>query len=113
MITLDKDRLYYPDFLVMTVRNTGNTDIDLDRPLLVFSDFWMKRKFRINGTNKYTFYPLYLGVGETHDLRIDLNYFYRYDRKLKKYPKTKIVVFNVKGKRLAEKSVFLRKTLFR
>ena len=59
------------------------------------------------------FYPLYLEKGKNHTLDIDLYRFYRHDKGLKKYPKVKIVVFDVKGRRLAGKAVFLRKTLFK
>lgn len=110
-IELEKDRLYYPDELKLTVRNTGNVDIDLDRPLLIFDSFWLKRKFRLKGFENRSFYPLYLIKSKTHTLNIDLNHFYSYDKKLKRYPKVKVALFNVKGSRLGSISVYLRKTL--
>ena len=112
-IELGKDRLYYPDYLTLNVKNTGNTDIDLDRPLLVFDNFWLKRKFRLSGSNNRVFYPLYMSKGYNHTLNIDLNHFYSYDKKLKRYPKVKITISNVKGKRLGSSSIFLRKTLIK
>jgi len=59
-VELEKDRVYYPDRLRLKIKNTGNTDLDIDRPLLIFDRFWIKRNFRINGSNNRTFYPLYL-----------------------------------------------------
>lgn len=112
-IELGKDALYYPDNLELIVRNTGNTDLDLDKPLLILDNFWLKRKFRLKGMDNRTFYPLYLEKGKTHQLKIDLNRFYSHDKSLKKFPKAKITVFDVKGKRLGSKSVYLRKTLFK
>jgi len=112
-IELDKNRLYYPDYLILNIKNIGNTDIDLDRPLLVFDNFWLKRKFRLKGIESRTFYPLYMVKGYTHTLNIDLNHFYLYDKKLKRYPKVKITIFNVKGKRLGSNSIYLRKTLIK
>jgi hypothetical protein len=112
-IELDKDRLYYPDYLTLNVKNVGNTDIDLDRPLLVFDNFWLKRKFRLKGIDNRTFYPLYMVKGYNHTLNIDLNHFYSYDKKLKSYPKVKITIFNVKGRRLGSNSIYLRKTLIK
>lgn len=112
-ISLEKDALYYPDYLKLTVKNTGNTDIDLDRPLLVFDNFWLKRKFRLKGMENRNFYPLYLEKGKTHSLNIDLARFYRHDKSLKRFPKVKLLVTNVKGKKLGSRSVFLRKTLFK
>jgi hypothetical protein len=112
-VELEKDRVYYPDNLQLTIKNKGNSDIDLDRPLLVFDNFWLKRKFRLKGFANYSFYPLFLEKGKTHTLPIDLNRFYSHDKSLKKFPKTKVVVYNVKGKKLGSTSVFLRKTLFK
>lgn len=112
-VVLEKDSLYYPDNLKLKIRNSGNSDVDLDRPLLVFDNFWLKRKFKLKGTSHHTFYPLFLEKGKTHTLQIDLTRFYSHDKSLKKFPKAKVSVFNVKGKRLGSKSVFLRKTLFK
>ncbi|MDX1285911.1 MAG: hypothetical protein R3182_12900 [Draconibacterium sp.] len=112
-VNLDKDSLYYPDYLELTVKNSGNVDVDMDKPLLVFDNFWLKRKFRLKGMDNRSFYPLYLEKGKTHTLKIDLNRFYFHDKSLKKFPKAKIIVYNVKGKNLGSKSVYLRKTLFK
>lgn len=112
-IELEKDSLYYPDNLTLIVKNTGNTDIDFDQPLLIFDNFWLKRKFKLKGMANRTFYPLYLEKGKIHTLQIDLNRFYSHDKSLKKFPKAKISVSDVKGRRLGNKSVYLRKTLFK
>jgi len=112
-LELEKDRLYYPDYLKLTVKNSGNTDIDLDRPLLIFDNFWLKRKFRLKGMDNRLFYPLYLEKGKIHTLDIDLYHFYSHDKSLKKFPKVKIIVSDVNGKRLGSRVVFLRKTLFK
>lgn len=112
-IKLEKDANFYPDNLILTVKNNGTTAIDLDQPLLVFDNFWLKRKFKLKGMDNYNFYPLYLESGKTHQLKIDLNRFYTHDKSLKKFPKTKIYLKDVKGKKLGNKAVFLRKTLVR
>lgn len=112
-VELNKDRLYYPDKLQLIVKNTGNTYVDLDRPMLIFDKFWMQRKFRLNGSGNRIFYPLYLEKGQEHTLEIDINRFYYHDKLLKRFPKIKIIIYDVKGKRLGSNSVYLRKTLFR
>lgn len=112
-ITLDKDALYYPSNLSLTVKNKGNSDLDIDKPLLVFDNFWLKRKFRLKGQDNYSFYPLYLEKGKTHTLQINLDRFYSHDKKLRKFPKAKVFLTDVKGKKLGSKSIFLRKTLFK
>lgn len=111
-IELQKNRLYYPDFLQLTIANTGNTDVDIDTPLLIFSGLWYSRKFKLKGINNASIYPLYLVAGQNHSLPIDLNRFYGFDKKLKKLPRVKIVVSEVNGKRLGSKKVLLRQTLF-
>ncbi|HDR52584.1 MAG TPA: hypothetical protein ENN90_13365 [Mariniphaga anaerophila] len=111
-VELTKDRMYYPDFLELTVTNTGKTDVDIDTPLLVFSGMWYSRKFKLKGTNNNHYYPLYLMQGQNHTLNIDLNRFYGFDRTLKKLPRVRVVVSEVSGKRLGSRKVLLRKTLF-
>lgn len=112
-VELEKDRLYFPDVLKLKVKNIGNADIDMDKPLLVFDNFWLKRKFKIKGMENRSFYPLYLEKGKIHTLEIDINRFYYHDKSLKKFPKAKIIIYDVKGKRLGSNSVYLRKTLFK
>ncbi len=112
-VEITKDRVYFPDNLSLTVSNTGNVDVDLDRPLLIFDNFWLKRNFRIKGMHNRTFYPLYLVKGKIHTLDIDLARFYNHDKKLRKYPKIKIKINDVNGKSLGQASVYLRKTLIR
>lgn len=113
VIELVKDRIYYPDLIKMTVTNKGNADIDLEQPLLMFRNMWGKRKFRIKGTNRFSFYPLLLEPGKSHEVTIDLNHFYKHDKRLKKYPRITVVVSEVNGKRFRPQSIMLRKTLFR
>ena len=108
-----KNRLYFPDFLTLVIRNTGTADVDIERPLMIFKSLLMKRKFRLKGLAGYHFYPLYLSAGNEHTLQIDLNRFYQHDKHLKRYPEISVEIYSVKGKKLGRKSVMLRKTLFR
>lgn len=112
-LTLEKSSLYYPDELKLTVKNTGNSAIDLEKPLLVFDNFWLKRKFKIKGQDNYSFYPLFLEKGKTHTLQISIDRFYQHDKRLRKYPKLKLVISDVNGKKLGSTSVFIRKTFFK
>lgn len=111
-VELTKDRVYYPDFLELTVTNTGKTDVDIDTPLLIFSGMWYSRKFKLKGTNNNHYYPLYLMQGQNHTLNIDLNRFYGFDKTLKRLPRVKVAVLDVNGKTLGSRKVLLRKTLF-
>jgi hypothetical protein len=111
-VELAKDRMYYPDYIELTVTNTGKTDVDIGTPLLVFSGMWYSRKFKLKGTNNNHYYPLYLTKGQTHSLDIDLHRFYGFDKTLKRLPRVKVVVSDVNGKKLGSRKVLLRKTLF-
>lgn len=112
-LELSKDRKYYPDVLTAEIINIGRLDVDIDQPMLIFTSFWMKRKFRLKGTLRHTFYPLFLESGKRHTLQIDLNHFYRHDRGLKRYPQVRLEIYEVGGRKLISRSVMLRKTLFR
>lgn len=112
-LSLEKDKLYFPDTLKMKVVNTGKTDIDLDIPVLTFSRFIIHRNFKLKGANQYRFYPLLLEPGKVHDLVIDLNRFYKYDSHLRRFPKISVMVRSLDGSSKASKSVRIRKTLFR
>ena len=112
-IELKKDTLYYPDELILTINNVGEKPVDIEQPMLVFSSIWVKRKFRLKGTNNASFYPLYLDKEQSHTLTIDLNRFYAHSKSLKRLPKAKVVIFEVNGRKLGSQSVYLRKTLFK
>jgi len=111
--TLEKNRVYFPDYLTLSIRNTGSSDVDIDRPLVVFESFLVKRNFRLKGIDGYHFYPLYLEAGKAHHLRIDLSRFYLYDKHLKRFSKITVVISSMQGKILSKKSLMVRKTLFR
>lgn len=112
-VSLEKNKLYYPDYLILRVTNSGNCDVDLDRPLVTFSNIWLKRNFRLKGTDRYHFYPLLLEQGKTHELSIDLAPFYRHDKRLKGFPRVTVSVNEVGSTRAVSQSVMLRKTLLR
>lgn len=111
-VELKKDRLYYPRNLELIITNQGKTDVDLGNPMLVLSSIWVTRKFKLKGTNKNWYYPLYLMKDQTHTLNIDLHRFYGFDRTLKRLPRARVVVKDVKGRQLGSRKVLLRKTLF-
>lgn len=112
MVDLKKDRLYYPRYLELTITNQGKSDVDLGNPMLVLSSIWVTRKFKLKGTNKNWYYPLYLMKGQSHRLTIDLHRFYGFDRTLKGLPRARVLVKDVKGRKLGSRKVLLRKTLF-
>lgn len=111
-VEVKKDKLYRPRYLELIITNNGKSDIDLGNPLLILKGFWYSRKFKLKGNGNNWYYPLYLMKDQSHTLNIDLQRFYGFDKTLKRLPKVKIVVNDVKGRRLGSKQVLLRKTLF-
>lgn len=108
---IEKDKKYYPESLKLIIRNKGNMDVDIDSPLLVFDNFWYKKKFKLKGSDGYSYYPLFLEKGKAHIHNVHLPKFYTLYKKLSGYPKIKISIYELNGKLLISRSVYLRKTL--
>lgn len=112
-ILLDKDRLYMPKTLYLTVKNAGDEPIDINNPLVVFSHYLIKRKLKLKGSEGHNYYPLLLDPGMSHELGIDMDSFFRYDPSLKKYTRLTVHIIGMDGKILRSKSIMVRKSLFR
>jgi hypothetical protein len=112
-ILLDKDRLYLPRTLYLTVKNTGKAPIDMNNPVVMFSHYFLRRKLKLKGSEGRNYYPLFLDPGMTHELSIDMNSFFQYDPSLKKYSRLTVYVTDLNGKASGSKSIMVRKSLFR
>jgi hypothetical protein len=111
-IILDKDRLYLPKVLHLTITNIGKQPVDIGNPIMVFRHYFFRRKLKLKGTEGYHFYPLYLDAGKSHELSVDMNSFFLYDPGLKKYSSVTVHVTDLTGKFSASKSIKIRKSLF-
>jgi len=96
----------------MTISNTGKNEADIDAPVLEYRKIWSRRKFKLNGVNGNAIYPMYIGAGKTHQLRIETANFHQYDRSIKSFYWARIIVTDVDGRRWKSKSVKLRQSLF-
>jgi len=112
-IVLDKDRLYMPRTIFLTIKNTGNEPVDIDNPLVVFSHYFIRRKLKLKGSEGRIYYPLFLDPGMSHELNIDMNSFFQYDPSLKKYSRLTVNITDINGKVSGSKSIMVRKSLFR
>lgn len=110
-VHLDKDRLFYPKVLTMTIRNTGNQVVDISAPVLEYKKIWSKRKFKLNGVSGQQIYPLLLDPGKTHRLPIETATFQHYDSEIKSYYWARIYVSDVEGRKWKSNDVKLRKSL--
>lgn len=110
-IVLEKDRLFRPQVLTMTIRNIGKNEVDIDAPVLEFRKIWTKRKFKLNGINGQNIYPMFINTGKTHQLRIETSTFHQYDREIKSFYWARIYVSDVDGRKWKSNDVKLRKSL--
>ncbi len=110
-VILDKNRLYRPTVLTMTIRNNGKHEADIEAPVLEYRKIWSKRKFKLNGINGKQIYPLFIEAGASHQLRIETATFYQYDRSVKSFYWARIYVTEVNGRKWKSNNVKLRKSL--
>ncbi|MBW8334059.1 MAG: hypothetical protein K0M40_18705 [Prolixibacteraceae bacterium] len=110
-VHLDKDRLFRPHVLTITIRNIGKHEADLDAPILEFRKIWTKRKFKLNGIKGQQVFPLFLNPGITHQMRVETATFHLYDREIKSFYWARIHVSDIDGRKWKSNSVKLRKSL--
>lgn len=110
-VELDKDKIYRPQVLTMTIRNTGKNEVEFQAPVLEFRKIWSKRKFKLNGISGRQIYPIFLDPGDTHTLRIETSTLYQYDKGIKTYYWALIIVTDNTGRIWKSKPVKLRKSL--
>ncbi len=110
-VSVEKDRIFYPKVLTMTIRNTGNQVVDISAPVLEYRKIWSKRKFKLNGVSGQQIYPLLLDPGKVHRLPIETATFLQYDSEIKSYYWVRIYVSDVEGRKWKSNDVKLRKSL--
>lgn len=110
-VSLEKDRLFRPRVLTMTIRNKGKYEADLNAPVIEFRKIWSKRKFKVNGINGQQVYPLFLYPGITHQLEIETVTFHQYDRDIKSFYWARVYVSDAEGHQWKSNKVKLRKSL--
>lgn len=110
-VTLEKDKLFRPQILTMTIRNLGKQDADLNAPVIEFRKIWSKRKFKVNGIHGQQVYPLFLYPGHVHQLQIETITFHQYDRSIKSYYWARVYVSDAEGRQWKSNKVKLRKSM--
>lgn len=110
-VTLEKDKVFRPQILTLTIRNHGKYDADINSPVIEFRKIWSKRKFKVNGINGHQVYPLFLYPGHVHQLQIETLTFHQYDRSIKSYYWARIFITDADGRQWKSNKVKLRKSL--
>ncbi len=110
VVYLDKDRVLNPQVLTLTIKNTGKREVELNAPVLEFRKVWSKRKFKLNGTNGNSNYPLIIQPGIKHQVFIETTRFHQYDEEIKGYYFARVYLSDVEGRKWRSNDVKLRKS---
>lgn len=109
-VYLDKDRVYNPQVLTMTIKNSGKREVEIESPVLEFRKVWSKRKFKLSGASGNYNYPLIIEPGNKHQLFIETARFHQYDQEIKGFYFARIYLNDVEGRRWRSNDVKLRKS---
>lgn len=109
-VYLDKDRVFHPQVLTMTLKNSGKREVEINAPVLEFRKVWSKRKFKLNGINGTYIYPMTINPGDKHQLFIETSRFHQYDNEIKGYYFARVYVSDLEGRRWKSNDVKLRKS---
>jgi len=110
VVYLDKDRVYNPNVLTLTIKNTGKREVELNAPVLEFRKVWSKRKFKLSGSNGSSNYPLFLQPGIKHQVFIETARFHQYDEEIKGFYFARVYLSDVEGRKWKSNDVKLRKS---
>lgn len=110
-VELEKDKLFRPRVLTLTIRNTGKNEVEFEAPVLEFRKIWSKRKFKLNGISGRQIYPLFLEPGDTHQLVIETSQLHQYDKSIKSFYWAQVHVSDLVGRKWKSKPLKLRKSL--
>lgn len=105
-VEFEAERRIRPRIFRLTVENTGDIEVDLNAPVIVFKRWRSVRKFRINPVGKKDLYPTWLEPGNRYMLNVNLEDFYQSEPELRRACRVRIVVTDVRGKKF--KSDFVR-----
>jgi len=107
-IELLRDKKNNASLISLIIRNTGNREVDLDAPVLVFKRWALKRKFRIVSVDYSVIYPIFIDRGKTSVVNIDLEQFYGYAPELRRANKLGVEMKEVNGRKFKSRAIRLK-----
>jgi hypothetical protein len=107
-IKLSKNRHFNPDYVEMTVTNTGLKEIDLNAPVIIFRRWFTKRKFRVLKVEHSEIYPILLDRDRTYILDISLEQFYETVPELQLACRMSVEMKDLKGNRFKSQTIRLK-----
>lgn len=96
-LSLSGEPEFRPIVLYVRMKNHSDRTIDIGAPVIVFKRWRSSRKFRIRKVNESEIYPLLLDAGQTHELTIQLEPFYRKEPILRTATRVRVEVAEVNG----------------
>jgi hypothetical protein len=109
-LSLTGEPEFRPIVLYLRITNDSGRTIDVEAPVIVFKRWRSSRKFRIRTVNEAEIYPILLDPGQSHELSIQLEAFYRKESVLRMATRVRVEVGEVNGGiRLRSRSLRLKR----
>lgn len=113
LVSIEKNKVYHPTTIQLKVVNKTAKAIVIENPIIRFKRGKTTSAYKIKKVNAKNIYPLYLEPAKTHLLPVDLDPFFEYNPKLKKFNRLRIEFTYNQNKQKSSNYLLLRPTLFR
>lgn len=107
-IELFRDKAGNPCLINLIVRNSGNREVDLEAPVLIFKRWFGKRRFRILSVDFSDIYPMLIKSGSASVVRINLEQFYDFAPELSKADRLGVEMKEVNGRTFRSGTIRLK-----
>lgn len=113
IVTLDKNKIYHPTVVTLSITNNSDKAIDIQHTVLRFKKARAKKAYKITSLKSKEIYPLYLEPNKTHSLPVTLQPFYDHYKRLKRYNRLRAEFQFDGSKTKCSRYVLLKSTIFR
>lgn len=107
-ITLSGNRPVEPSYVLMTVRNVGKREVDLQSPVLVFKRWRSRRKFRILTVKESEIYPMFMDPGQESAVNISMEQFYNSIPELRRACRLSVEMKDDTGRKYKSRTIRLK-----
>ena len=107
-ITLSGNRVLNPSYILMTVRNIGKREVDLQAPVLIFKRWRSRRKFRILNVGYSEIYPMFMDRGQESAVNISLEQFYQSVPELRRACRLSVEMKDDTGRKFKSRTIRLK-----
>jgi hypothetical protein len=107
-ITLSGNRSLSPSYILMTVRNIGKCEVDLEAPVMIFKRWRSRRKFRLLTVGYSEIYPMFMDPGQESAVNISLEQFYQSVPELRRACRLSIEMKDDTGRKFKSRTIRLK-----